>query len=136
MGRRLDKKSIYIIREKFVEKLIFDLLKDIGVPASRKGYRYIIDAILIVLSDEKSINKMGDMIYSKIAIRYNTKKSAVERAITTAIEKIALDGDVDLIYEIFGNTISSMKGKPTNKEFIAMFISKIKVERNIKTEKI
>ena len=49
----------------------------------------------------------------------------MERAIRHAIEVAWDRGDVEEIQNIFGYTVSSIKGKPTNSEFIAMIADNI-----------
>ena len=44
----------------------------------------------------------------------------VERAIRHAIEVAWDRGDIDTLQKFFGYTVSNIKGKPTNSEFIAM----------------
>ncbi|MBQ8899132.1 MAG: sporulation initiation factor Spo0A C-terminal domain-containing protein, partial [Clostridia bacterium] len=59
-------------------------------------------------------------LYPQVAKTYRTTSSRVERAIRHAIEVAWDRGDVDEIQKIFGYTVSNIKGKPTNSEFIAM----------------
>lgn len=49
----------------------------------------------------------------------------VERAIRHAIEVAWDRGDVDVLQRYFGYTVSGLKGKPTNSEFIAMIADKL-----------
>jgi two-component system response regulator (stage 0 sporulation protein A) len=55
-----------------------------------------------------------------LAKKHKTTPSRVERAIRHAIEVAWNRGQIDAIESIFGYTIDSNKGKPTNSEFIAM----------------
>ncbi|MBO5413018.1 MAG: hypothetical protein J6A29_01705 [Clostridia bacterium] len=47
---------------------------------------------------------------------------------TNAIEVAWGRGQQDVVENIFGYTISSAKGKPTNSEFIAMIADKLRLE--------
>ena len=66
------------------------------------------------------IGQVTKILYPDIARKYKTTGSRVERAIRHAIEVAWNRGNIDLINEIFGYTISASKAKPTNSEFIAM----------------
>jgi two-component system response regulator (stage 0 sporulation protein A) len=99
---------------------VTSLLHDIGVPAHIKGYQYLRDAIMMVISNPEVINAVTKVLYPEVARRYNTTPSRVERAIRHAIEVAWDRGDVEQIQKIFGYTVSNQKGKPTNSEFIAM----------------
>jgi len=63
-----------------------------------------------------------------VAKKYNTTSSRVERAIRHAIEVAWDRGDPEVLDEMFGYTILSSKGKPTNSEFIAMISDKLRLE--------
>jgi two-component system response regulator (stage 0 sporulation protein A) len=53
----------------------------------------------------------------------------VERAIRHAIEVAWTRGRLETINSLFGYTIHTGKGKPTNSEFIALLSDKIRLER-------
>ena len=54
--------------------------------------------------------------------------SRVERAIRHAIEVAWSRGKMDTINDLFGYTVSTGKGKPTNSEFIALIADKIRLD--------
>lgn len=62
---------------------------------------------------------------SGVAKKNYTSSSRVERAIRHAIEVAWGRGSLEVIDELFGYTISTGKGKPTNSEFIALIADKI-----------
>ena len=68
------------------------------------------------------------ILYPAIAKRNQTTASRVERAIRHAIEVAWGRGKMETIDELFGYTISTGKGKPTNSEFIALISDKIFLE--------
>ena len=70
-------------------------------------------------------------LYPSIAKKYVTTPSRVERALRHAIEVAWSRGKMDTIYSLFGYTINSGKGKPTNSEFVALIADKIRLELNL-----
>ena len=50
---------------------------------------------------------------------------------TNAIEVAWGRGQQETVENIFGYTISAVKGKPTNSEFIALVVDKIRLENNM-----
>ena len=62
-------------------------------------------------------------LYPDIAKIYNTTASRVERAIRHAIETAWMNGNVDVINDIFGYSVCADKAKPTNSEFIAHVVN-------------
>lgn len=99
---------------------ITSILHDVGVPAHIKGYQYLREAIGMAVHEPEHINAITKILYPAVAKQFRTTASRVERAIRHAIEVAWDRGDVEEIQHIFGYTVSGIKGKPTNSEFIAM----------------
>lgn len=110
-----------------LQEKVTRIMHDLGVPAHIKGYHYIRDAIIMVIDDLEMINSITKLLYPSIAKKYKTTPSRVERAIRHAIEVAWGRGQIEVIDEIFGYTISNGKGKPTNSEFIAMIADKLRL---------
>ena len=111
-----------------LEALVTNIIHEVGVPAHIKGYQYLREAIIMVVNDIDVINQITKSLYPKIAYKFNTTPSRVERAIRHAIEVAWGRGQQDVVENIFGYTISAAKGKPTNSEFIAMIADKLRLE--------
>jgi len=115
-----------------LEKDITKLLHDIGMPAHIRGYSYIRSGIIEAYRDKEIIGQVTKVLYPTIAEKYDTTSSRVERAIRHAIEVAWNRGNLDVIDDIFGYTISAQRAKPTNSEFIAMIADKLRI--NYKNE--
>lgn len=111
-----------------LEALVTNIIHEVGVPAHIKGYQYLREAIIMVVNDIDVINQITKSLYPKIAYKFNTTPSRVERAIRHAIEVAWGRGQQEAVESIFGYTISAAKGKPTNSEFIAMIADKLRLE--------
>jgi len=118
-------------QQKSLEIEVTNIMHEIGVPAHIKGYQYLRDAIMMVVKDLDIINSITKQLYPSIAKEYNTTPSRVERAIRHAIEVAWSRGQIDAINSLFGYTISGVKGKPTNSEFIAMIADKLRLELKV-----
>ena len=114
--------------EENLEALVTNIIHEVGVPAHIKGYQYLREAIMMVVNDIDVINQITKSLYPKIALKFNTTPSRVERAIRHAIEVAWGRGQQEAVEQIFGYTISAAKGKPTNSEFIAMIADKLRLE--------
>ena len=108
-----------------LETDITKMLHELGIPAHIKGYQYLRDAISMVVRDRKMMEAVTKILYPEIAKKNYTSSSRVERAIRHAIEVAWGRGSLEVIDELFGYTISTGKGKPTNSEFIALIADKI-----------
>lgn len=105
-----------------------NIIHEIGVPAHIKGYQYLRDAIILSVNDMEMLNSITKVLYPTIAKKHQTTPSRVERAIRHAIEVAWSRGKMDTIDALFGYTVSTGKGKPTNSEFIALIADKIRLE--------
>ena len=110
---------------------VTEIIHQIGVPAHIKGYQYLRDAILMAIEDDEIINAVTKRLYPAVAKKHNTTSSRVERAIRHAIEVAWDRGDVDVLNSYFGYTVHSVRGKPTNSEFIAMIADKFRLQLKI-----
>ena len=112
-------------------KYIIQTIIDLGIPANVRGYNYIKEALRLVVLDIEGVDKVVTRLYIDIAKKYKTTPSRVERGIRYAIEMSCSRGHLDTLYDMFGYTINSKKGRPTNSEFIALVSDKIKLEFNM-----
>lgn len=111
-----------------LETDVTGMIHEIGVPAHIKGYQYLRDSIIMAVEDADILNSITKILYPEIAKKYQTTPSRVERAIRHAIEVAWSRGRMDTINELFGYTINSGKGKPTNSEFIALIADRIRLQ--------
>lgn len=108
-----------------LEQTIMEFLRKMGMPANVKGYNYSLRAIQFCVVDPSYVDELTKRLYVDVAAYYNTTPSRVERAIRHAVEKVFDRGDIEYIYEVFGNTLNVKKGKLTNGEFLAASANEI-----------
>jgi len=102
-----------------LEKKVYNLMKEIGIPFGNKGYDYVARAIMLCLEKPAIIQAVNKELYPTLAKEYGTTISGVERAIRYAVETVWESGNIEKLHEIFGYAYSPTKGKTTNTEFIA-----------------
>ena len=110
-----------------LEQDVTDMIHEIGVPAHIKGYQYLREAIMMAVEDIDMLNSITKVLYPTIAKKYQTTPSRVERAIRHAIEVAWSRGRMETLDALFGYTVNTGKGKPTNSEFIALIADKIRL---------
>ena len=94
------------------------ILAWLDVPSSYVGYRYLVDAVLLVLrSRERRV--MTKWVYPEIAIRYNKSAESVERAIRFLLPAAHSSRNWDHLFP-------ELKELPTNSEFIFALAGKIR----------
>lgn len=115
-----------------LENDITKMIREIGIPAHIKGYQYIREGIMMSVKDPEILNYITKFLYPAIAKKYHTTTSSVERAIRHAIEVAWNRGKLDEMEALFGYSLNSGKGKPTNSEFIALLADKFRLEYRMK----
>ena len=114
-----------------LEVAITNIIHEVGVPAHIKGYHYLRDAIAMVVENMELLGAVTKELYPSIAELNRTTPSRVERAIRHAIEVAWNRGKIETINALFGYTVQTDKGKPTNSEFIAIIADKLRLERKV-----
>ena len=110
-----------------LEKDVTEMIHELGVPAHIKGYQYLREAIMMSVEDMDMLNSITKILYPSIAKKFDTTPSRVERAIRHAIEVAWSRGKMETLDALFGYTINTGKGKPTNSEFVALIADKIRL---------
>ena len=111
-----------------LEAQVTAIIHEVGVPAHIKGYQYLREAIMMSVQDMEMLNSITKLLYPSIANKYQTTPSRVERAIRHAIEVAWSRGRMETLDALFGYTINTGKGKPTNSEFIALITDKLRLK--------
>lgn len=111
-----------------LEQDVTDMIHEIGVPAHIKGYQYLREAIMMAVEDIDMLNSITKILYPTIAKKFQTTPSRVERAIRHAIEVAWSRGRMETLDALFGYTVNTGKGKPTNSEFIALIADRIRLQ--------
>lgn len=117
-----------------LEIIVTDIIHQIGIPAHIKGYHYLRKAIMLSIKEPEMLESITKLLYPTIAEAFNTSPSRVERAIRHAIETAWDRGDVDVLNNMFGYTISVGKGKPTNSEFIALVTDNLRLKFRLESK--
>lgn len=107
---------------------ITDIMHEIGVPAHIKGYLYLRKAISMVVEEVELLGAITKELYPLVARKFNTTPSRVERAIRHAIEVAWERGNTEAINKLFGHSVNTKSGKPTNSQFIAKIADKLRLE--------
>ena len=106
-------------------KQCFELLKELGIKPSLKGFDYIIAAVAL----RKAENIPVQEIYQTLAQKNNETWTAVERAIRTAKRDLLKNkAETKVFNNVFGNIINNRKNGITNGDFIACLSNYLKYE--------
>lgn len=95
------------------------LVKDFGIPAHLRGYRYLQEAIAMTMEDMQAAGSITKLLYPPLAARHHVSSSIIERNIRNAIEEGWKNGNDVLCEKVFGYSRSKGARRPSNSEFIA-----------------
>ena len=112
-----------------IEVRVTRALEELGIPKNLLSYKYLRSAIILKFEKEDEMRFFTKQLYPEVARQYHTTWNQVERAIRHAIEVAWVRGCVEKQHELFGYTIASNKGKPTNSEFINAIVDGLKLGR-------
>ena len=107
-----------------------ELLAQMGMHASLKGYAYLCGAAALAYVSESRLFSIGRGLYEPLAAHHHTSAQSVERLIRHAIESTMSAARARGVYSLFGNTIDPARGKPTNAQVIAMLVQRMRVENH------
>lgn len=116
------------LRTRNLDTDVTNIIQEIGIPPHIKGYRYLREAILLVVNRVELLGSITKELYPSIARTHCTTPSRVERAIRHAIEVAWNRGNQEVLQGLFGHTLNRDRGKPTNSEFIAMVADRLRVD--------
>lgn len=100
--------------------LVSDLLLKLRISTKHKGYRYLLEGILVIAQDPaQSITKE---LYAEVAKRCGCKRQNVERPMRNALESAWQKGDQMLWAQYFPEKTN----RPTNAEFLSRMAQELK----------
>lgn len=127
-----EREAVPAVREKrgavSLDEKISGIFISIGIPPHIKGYGYLREGIKMAVEDPSIINNVTKRLYPKIAEKFGTTASKVERAIRHSIEVAWNRQRVEAINAVFGVRVYIGTDKPTNSEFIALVADKLILE--------
>ena len=119
---------VRIIRDSALEMDVTGIFHELGIPAHIKGYYFLREAIILTVTDAEMSSSMTKTLYPAIARKFSTTPTKVERSIRHAVEVCWSRGRPDALARAFGYTVSELRGKPTNSEFISMIADRIRLD--------
>ena len=113
-------------QHKEYETWIDSVFLELGIPQNVKGYDYLMAAVLLATDEPELIQAMTKELYPRIADLFNTTASRAERAMRHALELAWNNSEPKTLFNMFGYTVGSAKDKPTNGNFIAIMVNKLR----------
>ena len=97
-----------------------DVLVELGMDPSIKGFTYIVTALKKLKEDPELINNIVGGLYVEIGKEHNATGSQVERCIRHAVEKIWVKKNKEKLYYYLKTNYEDNKRPITNSRFLAL----------------
>ncbi len=107
-------------RTELRDTVISNYLNAIRAPINLLGYKLARAAVTYCVDNYDRQPYITKEVYPYVAELFNATPKQVERNIRTLIEATWQRGNMENINKLFGYSVSQHKGRPTNKEFIAL----------------
>ena len=109
-------------------QMISRFLQQAGVPVSFSGFAYLCTALRLILSQRRPLDVQEvQAVYTFVSMTEGVSASVVEHAIRTAIEAAWIRADTALLETLFGYTVRSDRGVPSNAAFLFRIADHIKL---------
>lgn len=121
----LKNKTKLPVEKKDIEITVTDIIHELGIPAHLMGYKYLRDAIIMVVNEPDLINHVTKKLYPAVAERHDTLSNRVDRSIRHAVDNSWNVEALGALRRIFAYTNIE---KPSNSELIAMVADKLRLD--------
>ena len=101
-----------------LENQVTEILRDIGMPASLKGFQYLRTAIVLAANDISMLNTITNKLYPVVSEKHKTTPSRTERAMRHALKATWERGGIEVLKRRLGNAVGLSTDAPSNREFI------------------
>lgn len=100
-------------------------LMQMKMPSHVHGLVYLMDAIELVHRDPTLLKNLVYGLYTDIGTLHQEPYKNIERCIRSAVEKTFERGNVNYIYQNFGEKVGVQSGKTTNGDFIEILFAMV-----------
>lgn len=112
-----------------LELYVTEVLRGLGVPARLSGYRYLREAIIMLVNDMEIAHSITKVLYYDIAKIHGSSPNRIERAIRTAVEVSWEKGNAVAFDNIFGYSAANSRRKPCNSEYMVQIADRVRLDR-------
>ncbi len=117
--------DIELLVEDYSKNIIDYEIQRIGIASNSKGYKYLKEAVKLVLKDPELISAMTKELYPTIAKMHSVSSNSVEKAIRTSIN-VAWGKGSTFENSLVSEELFYFVVKPKNSELISVIAERIR----------
>ncbi len=110
----------------WVRSAVHETMDALYVPRHLAGYRYLVCAVGLALTQGTTVGSMNGAVYGTVAQRFGVSVAQVERTMRFAIEAAFDRTGAQQVESLFGYTLREEAGRPSNSEFVAMTAQRVR----------
>lgn len=103
-----------------LEMYVRRMLTEMGLKPRLRAAAYLPEMIACCAAHPPLLADVSHRLYPLIAQRYQMRPAAVERSLRSAMDSLWRCGCLSALDKWFGHTVDPEKGRPTNREFLAL----------------
>jgi two-component system response regulator (stage 0 sporulation protein A) len=111
--------DLFIARQAPLRFVITGILHALGIPAHLVGYRYLREAVTLLIQNPQEFKRMTRALYPHLADQFQTTPASVERAMRHAVCSAWKSEGAAMQRSVFQYFALSKQKRPTNGELIA-----------------
>lgn len=120
--KSIDRRGLF--EERTVEKMIVELLYEIGIPSKLKGFSFIQEAVKMAVKDNALLFRGGKILYHEIGNKFCQSSGSVERDIRGALQAVDELAVCRHLHKKSENE-QQADNKLTNMEFITLAVDAV-----------
>lgn len=114
-------------KEHFIEENVTKLLLAIGIPINLQGFRYLRQAIKIVINDNEILGRITKGLYPAVADYFGVTPIVIERGMRHAVDVAYHRHTLVALNDFFDVDVYDTRIKPTNSEVIALIAERVTI---------
>lgn len=103
-----------------LNQLAEQMLREMGLRRELRAAAFLPEAAALCAAYPPFLQALTGALYPRIGVQQGLRPAAVERNIRSALESLWSSGSLGALEKWFGHTVDPEKGRPTNREFLAM----------------
>ncbi|MDR0897790.1 MAG: sporulation initiation factor Spo0A C-terminal domain-containing protein [Oscillospiraceae bacterium] len=111
--------DLFIAHEPQLRFVITGILHALGIPAHIVGYRYLREAVTLLIQRPQQFKRMTCALYPHLAEQFQTTPASVERAMRHAVRSAWKSEGAAMQRSVFQYFALSKQKRPTNGELIS-----------------
>lgn len=103
-----------------LNQLAEQMLREMGLRRELRAAAFLPEAAALCAACPPFLTALTGALYPRLGAQHGLRPAAVERNIRSALESLWSSGHLSALEKWFGHTVDPEKGRPTNREFLAM----------------